>query len=139
MKAGTGNCSKHGHPEFTLICDDESVFESQMKWLLDWLEEEVLHGKQFLPDQTVQVGWSLLEVKRRTDETLALFEPDFKSMPIIFVDNVSRTLSHLLIQKSVNESLGLENEICFPWLLHSAIVCTDFRAGKGLHMSRVKP
>ena len=139
MKARTQNCSKHGHPEFSLVCDDASVFERQVKWLLDWLEEEVSRGKQFLPDQTVQVGWSVLKVGRRADESLALFEPDFKSVPMVFVDNVSKTLVHLLIQKSVTESLGLENEISLPSLRESAIICTDFGTGKGVFLDRAKP
>src|SRR6516162_7712802 len=123
MHFGTKNCQKHGHPEFLLWSDDASPLASQIDWLLAWLEEEVSNGKQFLPDQTVQVGWSLLKVFRRENGMLGLLEPDFKSMPINFVDSVSNTILHLFLQKFVAESLGLENEIDISSLRHSAIMC----------------
>jgi hypothetical protein len=139
MKAATQYCNKHGHPEFSVICDEAEIYVPRVKWLLEWLEGEVARGKRFLPEQTVQVGWSLLKVKRRDDGTLGLLEPDFKSMPASFSDNVSITLLHLLLQKSVNESLGLENEMLLSSLQHSAIVCTDFGTTKGVTLSRTNP
>jgi len=136
MKATTQNCSKHGHREFSVICDDAATYVPRVNWLLEWLEGEVVRGKQFIPEQTVQVGWSLLKVKEREDGTFGLLEPDFKSMPARFVDNVSLTLLHLLLHKSVNESLGLEDEMALSSLQHSAIVCTDFGVSKKIVLSR---
>jgi len=103
------------------------------------LESEVASGRRFLPEQTVQVGWSVLEVRQRTDGTLALFEPDFRSMPVRFVDGVSSTLLHLVLQKSAAESLGLVDEIALPSLRDSAIICTEFGSTEGFIMSRVTP
>ena len=93
--------------------------------------------RRFLPEQTVQVGWSVLEICQRNDGTLALFEPDFQSMPVRFVDGVSNTLLHLFLQKSVAESLGLVGELAPPSLRESAIVCTEFGSTEGFVMSRV--
>jgi hypothetical protein len=81
----------------------------------------------------------VLEVRQRTDGTLALFEPDFESMPVRFVDGVSNTLLHLLLQKSVAESLGLDGELVAPSLRDSAIVCTEFGSAASFVMSRATP
>jgi hypothetical protein len=119
--------------------DNTSALPSSVQWLLEWIESEVAGGRRFLPEQTIQVGWSLLEVRQRTDGTLGLFEPDFQSMPMRFVDGVSNTLLHLLLQKSVIESLDLEGEIAIPSSCDSAIICTEFGSTEGFVMSRVTP
>ena len=78
-----------------------------LHWFLGWIESEVSGGRRFLPEQTVQVGWSVLEIRQRNDGALGFLEPDFRSIPVRFVDSVSNTLLHLLVQKSAAESLGL--------------------------------
>jgi hypothetical protein len=137
MRACTQNCCEHRHPEISIECDDASALAPTMKWFLGWIENEVARGRRFLPEQSIEVGWSLLEIHQRTDGTLGMFEPDFKSMPAKFVDGVSNTLLHLLIQKSVAESLGLGGEIATPSMRDSAVICTNFGLTKGFIMSRV--
>jgi len=139
MRATTSHCRKHNHLEITLVCEDAPFLASGFQWLLGWIESEVASGKRFLPDQNVQVGWSLLNVRQREDGTLGFFEPDFKSMPVVFVDNVSNTLLHLLLQKSVNESLGLENELVLLPLSHTGIICTRFRKRGDMVLTRQLP
>jgi hypothetical protein len=116
-----------------------SALSPGLQWLIQWIEREVAGGRRFLPEQTVQLGWALLEIRQRTDGTLALFEPDFQSMPVRFVDSVSNTLLHLLLQKSVAESLGVVDDLAIPPLQHSAIVCSKFGSTGGFIMSRVTP
>lgn len=138
MVISTTNCKKHGHLEIALNYDASTVLNVDAKWLIHWIEDSVSRGAKFLPEQSLQLGWIYLEIRQRTDGTLGFFEPDFKSLPIKFVDSVSLTLSHLRVQKSVAESLGLENEINFSSLRHSAIVCNQFTAGDFI-LSREKP
>jgi hypothetical protein len=107
--------------------------------LLGWIEEEVAGGRRFLPEQTVQVGWAALQIRQRADGTLALFEPDFQSMPIRFVDSVSNTMLHMLLHKWVAESLGLAEELAIPSLQESAVICSDFGSTDGFIMSRLTP
>jgi len=126
MRACTQKCKEHGHLEFSVQCDDTSALSPSLKWLLGWIEREV-------------VGWSWLEIRQRPDGTLGLFEPDFQSLPVKFVDSVSNTLLHLFLQKCVAESLGLENEMTVPSLRDGAIVCTEFGSTEGFIMSRVTP
>lgn len=139
MRASTQKCGEHGHAEISVQCEDTSALSPSLHWFLGWIENEVAGGRRFHPEQNVQVGWSVLEVRQRTDGTLALFEPDFQSLPVRFVDSVSNTLLHLFLQKSVAESLGLEGELAIPSLRDSAIVCTKFGSTKGFTMSRVTP
>src|SRR5439155_18088238 len=136
MRTCTQKCREHGHLEISVECEDASALSPSLHWFLGWLESEVAGGRRFLPEQTVQVGWSVLEIRQRNDGTVALFEPDFQSMPVRFVDGVSNTLLHLFLQKSVAESLGLVGELAPPSLRDSAIVCTEFGSTEGFVMSR---
>src|SRR5262249_32965011 len=63
----------------------------------------------------------------------------FKSMPAVFVDSVSNTLLHLLLQKYASESLGVESEMVLPSFRQSAIICTHFKKGKDILLSRTEP
>jgi hypothetical protein len=139
MRTCTQKCRAHGHLEISVECEDTPSLSSSLQWFLTWIENEVAGGRRFLPEQTVQVGWSLLEIRQRPDGTLGLFEPDFQSMPLRFVDHVSNTLLHLFLQKSVAESLGLEAELALPSLQQSAIVCSDFGKSGGFILSRASP
>jgi hypothetical protein len=139
MRAATETCKEHGQHEITVECGDEGYLAQGLKSLLQWIERETAEGRRFLPEQTVQFGWSILEIRQRTDGTVGLFEPDFRSMPVRFVDSVSNTLFHLLVQKWVAESLGLERELEIPDLRASAIICTEFGTTEGFVMSRVQP
>jgi hypothetical protein len=139
MRASTKICKEYGQPEISVECDDKAFLVPGLQWLLKWLETEVTKGRRFLPGETVQVGWSILEIRQHGNDALTLFEPDFKSMPIKFVDSVSNTLFHLLLQKSVVESLGLMDEILPPRLQDSAIICTEFGKSESFMMSRLSP
>jgi hypothetical protein len=139
MRAATETCKEHGQHEITVECGDVSYLEPGLKSLLQWIEKETEKGRRFLPEQTVQFGWSILEIRQRTDGTIGLFEPDFRSMPARFVDSVTNTLFHLLLQKWVAESLGLEEELEIPQLQASAIICTEFGVTDGFVISRVEP
>src|SRR3974390_414716 len=139
MRTSTQKCRQHGHQEISIECEDASPFSTTLRWFLGWIESEVAGGRRFLPEQTIQVGWSLVEIRQRSDGTLGLFEPDFHSIPVRFVDSVSNTLSHLFVQKSVAESLVLDGELSLPSLRDSAIVCTHFGSTEGFVMSRVSP
>jgi hypothetical protein len=139
MRTHTHKCREHGHLEISVECEDTAVLSPTLHWFLRWIESEVAGGRRFLPEQTVQVGWSVLEIRQRADGTLALFEPDFQSMPLRFVDSVSNTLLHLFLQKNVADSLGLGEELALPSFRDSAIVCTEFGSAEGFIMSRVTP
>ena len=135
MYVVTKNCWEYDHPEFSINAG-ENKSPDPLNLFLAWLENEVAIGKQFLPDQTVQVGWSQLKIFRRDDGTLGLLEPDFKSMPMVFVDSIDGTLLHMSVQRSVVESLGLENRLDIPLLTKSAVICNNFGTNREIFLSR---
>jgi hypothetical protein len=136
MRAQTLGCHLLGQAEICVEWSGDDFLKPTLDGLLGWIEREVAGGRRFLPEETVQIGWSYLKIHQRNDGTFALFEPDFKSMPIIFVDSFTKTLFHLLIQKSVVDSVGFAAEIEPPSLLQSSLVCTEFRGSTGYILDR---
>ena len=139
MRRTTENCGKYGQQEISVAYEQERVLESDVKWLLEWLESEVANGRRFLPGETVQIGWMLTKLEPFENENLRICEPDMKSFPVKFVDSVANTLAHLRLQKMVAESIGVADELSFPPLMHSAITCNWFREHIGIFMDRFSP
>jgi len=133
----TTQCGRHGHPEFTIQFDSPPVPESAVNWFIRFLEGDVAAGASYKADETLQVGWVICKLLLRSDGTLGVCEPDFKGMPVNWLESVTRTLLHLFIQKSVAESVDLEFQ--FPTYLNTGIVCTDFYASTGFLLSRDEP
>ena len=139
MKATTQRCRGRNHPEITISYDPEKVIAPDVEWLLRWLEHEVASGKCFRPGETVQIGWMITQVQFPVDGKSALFEPDMEAFPIKFVDSITQTLTHLRLQKSVAESVGLAEDMSFPSLRHSALVCNKLNAATDFIMDRAEP
>lgn len=120
----TTECQRQRHPEFRLSFDSTQVVDPDVMWLLGFLTKNVASGIQYKPDQLFQIGWMILKVHSNEEGTLSLFEPDFEDLPIRFIDSVTQTLVHLRLQKSVLESVAMEDSVTFPSLLQSALTCT---------------
>jgi hypothetical protein len=133
-------CRSYGHPEFRISYDPALVsVEDDARWLISWLEEAVASGEQFTVEQTVQVGWMILLVRALEDGVLSLWEPDMRDMPIAWVESVSRTLAYLRLQKDVCESVLDADDISFPSLQQTAIICKRVGQTKGVFMERLEP
>jgi hypothetical protein len=139
MRAQTSQCRTFGQPEITVQWSGNDHLTSWANRLLSWLQTEVAAGRRFLPEQTVQFGWSIMEVRQRTDGLFALFESDFSSLPIVFVDSVSNTLHHTMLQKFVVESVASANEMEFPSMLQTCVVCSRFGDKGDLILERQEP
>jgi len=136
----TTSCRRHRHPEFRITYDPALVpVEDDVRWFVGWLEEAVAGGERFADGQTCQVGWIVTEVRAGSDGSLALWEPDMRQMPIAWVESVSYTLAHLRRQKDVCESVLAADELSFPSMLQSAIICTHLGQTEGVVMERSKP
>lgn len=139
MRAHTSRCRAYGQPEVALEWSGNDSLDPWGRNLLQWIETEVAQGRKFLPDQTVQYGWSIMKVRQDSDEMISLSEPDFTSMPIVFVNSVSNTLLHTMLQKFVAESVNAEDAMNFPSLRQSCIVCSKFGDQQGLVAERQQP
>jgi hypothetical protein len=130
-------CHLGKHAEFSIHFDRTRVLEPDVKWLVHYLESEVVKGSVFSAGQTIQIGWMVLKVTKENDEHLTLQEPDFCEMPIRFNPSVNNTLGHLRMQKDAFESLSLPAALKFPSILQSVIVCSKHDDSGGFIMSRV--
>jgi len=108
-----------------------------MPWLIGWLEERVLGGEVFRPGESLQVGWMYDKIVSRSDGTLGIVEPDFKTVPVAWVEGVALTLRHIWFQKEVAASVALAPS--FPSYRQSAIVCSRLRGASAVMMHREEP
>jgi hypothetical protein len=139
MLARTSECLLYDHPEFAVEWSGDDALKPWLNNFLGWLEGEVATGTQFEPGEIVQFGWSFLKATPRPDGTLALFEPDFTSMPVAFVDSVSNTLFHTMLQRFAADSLDLTTAIEIPSLRQSCIVCSRFGPEQDVLLDRARP
>ena len=136
----TSRCTRFDHPEFQISYDSALVpVAEDVAWLVRWLEDTVERGARYLPGQTIQVGWSLVQVREVNDGFLSLWEPDWATMPINWVESVSHALSHLRVQKDVVESFIPAVEMAFPSLQESAIICSRLGDEGELVLDRFEP
>lgn len=133
----TMTCAQHGHPEFR-ISFDSAVAANDAKWLLGWLEESVAEGTRFEIGQTCQVGWVVTEVRQHESGDLILWEPDMRSLPVQWSAAVSYTLAHLRVQKDVAESVLGAEDLLFPSMRQSALICTRLAENKDVVMERAE-
>jgi hypothetical protein len=136
----TTTCVRQGHPEFRIAYDPAvAVVADDADWLLGWLEESVAAGTRYKVGQTCQVGWLVTEVRQHESGDLALWEPDMRSLPVEWAEGVSHTLAHLRLHKDVVESVLDTENLSFPSMRQSAIICTRPGQQVGVVMDRTEP
>ncbi len=109
----TTQCAKHGHREFTIQLAEDSPIPNVARVLVDYFEEGVAGGVSFLPGQIVRLGWSLLRLCERTDDTIGVEERELTPQPT-WTESVDRVLADAWYQKEVCASVGLLDELTFP-------------------------
>ena len=108
--------------EFSFDTDDASpdfIVES----FADWLSEYFDQGVEFTDGSTIQYGYSLLSCRVQS-RVLRLLAPDFQSMPIKWIDNLSSVFRIIAAHKYTPETFGLMPDI--PSLQQSVIVGKRF-------------
>lgn len=135
----TTNCRKHLHSEFRFEYDPTIVrVESDVTWVVEWIEQTVAQGTRYVPGQSCQIGWLITEVRQREDGDLSLWEPNMRPMPIVWRESISHTMAHLRLQKDIVESVVDSAELSFPSMSQSAIVCTRLENCDRVVMERVE-
>jgi hypothetical protein len=119
----TTGCAGSDHPEIRVVVSRAGVPSVDVAWMIGHLEETVAAGTRYAPGETVQIGWMLTQVIERDDGHLGLTEPDMRSLPIVWVDDVSETLGHLRLQRDVADGLGVAPQ--FPSIRESLVLGTD--------------
>lgn len=137
VTAQTSKCHAFGHREFLLTYDTSAVVQPDASWLLAHLENEVAAGTAFSPGQTLRIGWMITQIAEAGHDSrlLAVNEPDFRGLPLVWVEGVTSTLAHLRAQTSAVESCEASFEISFADIRQSAVCCTGVDA-TGFHLER---
>jgi len=108
--------------EYTFDTEDSSpdfIVES----FTDWLSDYIVNGAEFTDGQTLQYGYTLLTCHVQS-RVLRLLAPDFRSMPIKWIDNLGLTFRIIAAHKYTPETFGFTPDI--PTLRNSAIVGKRF-------------
>lgn len=133
----TSKCSHHDHPEFQITIDSSIVvLDSDAEWFLRGLEEAVSQGERYSSGQTCQVGWMINEVRQHESGDLTWWEPDMRSFPVNWQEGINITLVQLRTQKDVVESVLTAEDITFPSLRQSAIICSRLEQSQNIIMER---
>ncbi|HEY0913286.1 MAG TPA: hypothetical protein VGE22_00325 [Solimonas sp.] len=134
----TQRCQEHAHPEFAIEFDPGQMLAGDAEWLVQVLESWVANGRRMAAGETVQIGWSFLQLKKQ-GKALGFLEPEFGSMPIKWVPGVTATLRQLRQQKDTVASVLPAEAMDIPSLRQGCIVCTRLPAAQGFLMSRAAP
>jgi hypothetical protein len=133
----TNNSSASGHPEVSIAFDPNIVISADADWLINYIESDIRGGKRFEENSTIQIGWMICRFQK-FNNILRLCEPDFRIIPIQFVDSVNLTLFHLRRQRDVCDSLGVARHE-FPSILESALSCSEMLNSNELLLERASP
>jgi hypothetical protein len=127
----------YGHPEFQITISNMAVPEVDIAWILSVLEGMVASGAKFEAGETVQIGWMLTKLAQGANGALIVTEPDMKSFPIVFVDSVDATASHLRCQVDSVESFLRKDDAEFPSLLQSVVVHANYKHARRVVFERL--
>jgi hypothetical protein len=138
MSARSTKVGLADQPELRFSYDPKVAVDPDADHFVGVLERMIKSGSRFAPGQVVQVGWGVLRVEQSADGGLDLREPDFRSMPIQWVDGISRTLRYTRIQRDVVASVLPVDALALPSLRDSCLVCDRLRGAGEILMSRGK-
>lgn len=117
----TTKCTAAGHREITIQVTKPPPITDLHQMLVDYFEASVSRGTEFLPGQTVQIGWSLLKLCDRVDGTLGVMEREL-TPDVMWVEQVDRALVDVWLQKEIAASVGLLDALAFPRQDDNALV-----------------
>lgn len=132
----TTKCTAAGHREVTLQLSKPPPLTDMHQMLINYFEAAAARGTRFLPDQTVQIGWSLLRLVDREDGTLGVQEREL-TPNVKWTEQVDRAIVDVWLQKEVAMSVGMLDELTFPRQDDTALVADCALAKTQLVMTRL--
>lgn len=103
----TSGCAEHGQAEVTVTFVEPPLIPGGERLILGYVEDAVAKGTRFKAGETMLIGGSLLRLCQRADGTLGV-EERVPAPKETWVEGVDRTVREVMLQKYVNESVGLE-------------------------------
>lgn len=137
MRLTTTHCERAHHAEFEL--EVGNLGRAFTDGLIDWIETTVRNGTRFQVYETVQYGSAMLQVRERSNGTLALFEPQAGSLPMVWIDSVEDSAMTMARQRQAAESVGLQDDLEFVAPMRTGYVCTRVRRGVRIGMIHNEP
>lgn len=116
-----------------IICMLTSDSQLKPDWLIQYFEESISKGVVFCSEETVQVGWGMLLLKDNGRNELVIYEPDYLSMPIQWINSINNTVRHLALQRSVCDAMSVDLDLPF---LRQAGHCLNFLQKGDIVLSR---
>jgi hypothetical protein len=110
------------HKDISIILGDDTDLNPQ--WLIEFFEDSIKKGKQFLAEETIQIGWMITTLKENSRGDLEIWEPQFDSIPIKWTKGANNTLRHLILQRAIAGLFG--HEPVFPSLRQAGIASSSF-------------
>lgn len=135
----TTQCGKHGVSEIGFEVRSSTIPEADRQWVIKTLEDMVAGGSRFKAGETLQLGWMINQFVAAPDGTLRLQEPDMRSMPIAFADQLDNTLRHLRYHKDTVESFTEPLDVVFPSIRQSVLVPPAYKTIFRYAIQRHKP
>jgi hypothetical protein len=132
----TTKCTAAGHRELTLQLAKPPPITGLHDLLVNYFEAAVARGTVFLPNQTVQVGWSLLKLCDRDDGTLGVQERGL-TPEVTWIEQVDHAVIDVWLQKEVAASVGMVDQLAFPRQDHDALVAACAMESTQLVMTRL--
>ncbi|GHU30649.1 hypothetical protein FACS1894172_04280 [Spirochaetia bacterium] len=102
------------------------VIKEDIDWFSNTIKRMISNGSIFKNNETMQIGWNFIIFSDLDENTLTLKELDMTGVPQQFSYSIDNTLFHLRLQKDTLESFMDNNNLLFPSLRQSAIICTNF-------------
>ncbi len=124
--------AKLGLQDIGISIDTKSELSPQ--WLLQYYDEQIEGGRKFKSEETVQIGWMIVQLRSDQNGILEVWEPEFDSIPIRWCLGANNTIRHLILQRSVCDVLNCEPD--FPSLRQAGIVSPGFSDCEEFTMSR---
>ncbi len=135
----TTQCRQYDQPEIAFQVKSAAIPAPDPQWVIETLETMVASGSRFKPGDTLQLGWMINQFAAGPDGTLRLQEPDMRSMPTAFVDQLDNTLRHLRSQKDAAGSFTEPLEVTFPSIRQSIFVPPAYKTIFRYAIQRHKP
>lgn len=107
----SSGCALHGHPEVTVTFLEPPLIPDGERLILGHVETAVARGTRFRAGETLAIGGHLVRFCERQDGTLGVEEPE-PSPKERWIEGVDRTVREVMLQKFINESVGLD--LAFP-------------------------
>jgi hypothetical protein len=125
LEITTTRCAEFRHREFIIRSDEAGVPDVYLTQTKQSIEEMVVSGKVFEPDETFQIGWMATKIVAE-GSNLSLVEPDMQSFPIRWVPGITETLRTQMLQLFMLDSVSLRHAMEIPNVWQSLIVCTKY-------------